>query len=250
MLNIIPIPAFQDNYIWLIENGKHATVVDPGDAVPVVAALKQRGLKLSTILITHHHADHIGGVDALMAEFAPQVFAPQKEQYAFKHTSVHDNQTIHIQDLDLSLKVIDVGGHTLGHVAYYGANLLFCGDTLFGCGCGRLFEGTPTQMFESLQKIAALPESTAVYCAHEYTEHNLQFAQLVESNNAVLKDRTQMTKVLRSSGQPSVPSNIGLELATNPFLRCRSPEIMAYLNLPQGDPIAVFTALRAMRNQF
>jgi hydroxyacylglutathione hydrolase len=250
MLNIIPIPAFQDNYIWLIENGKHATVVDPGDAVPVVAALKQRGLKLSTILITHHHADHIGGVDTLMAEFAPQVLAPQKEQYAFKHTPVHDNQTIHIQDLDLSLKVIDVGGHTLGHVAYYGANLLFCGDTLFGCGCGRLFEGTPTQMFESLQKIAALPESTAVYCAHEYTEHNLQFAQLVESNNAALKDRTQMTKMLRSSGQPSVPSNIALELATNPFLRCRSPEIMAYLNLPQADPIAVFTALRAMRNQF
>jgi hydroxyacylglutathione hydrolase len=250
MLNIIPIPAFQDNYIWLIENGTHATVVDPGDAAPVIAALKQHGLKLSTILITHHHADHIGGVDALMAEFAPQVFAPQKEQYAFKHTPVHDNQTIHIQDLDLSLKVIDVGGHTLGHVAYYGANLLFCGDTLFGCGCGRLFEGTPAQMFNSLQKIAALPENTAVYCAHEYTEHNLQFAQLVEANNAALKDRTQMTKALRSSGQPSLPSNITLELATNPFLRCRSPEIMAYLNLPQGDPIAVFTALRAMRNQF
>lgn len=250
MLNIIPIPAFQDNYIWLIENGTHATVVDPGDATPVVAALKQRGLKLSTILITHHHADHIGGVNTLMAEFAPQVFAPQKEEYAFKHTPVDDNQTIHIQDLDLSLKVIDVGGHTLGHVAYYGANLLFCGDTLFGCGCGRLFEGTPAQMFDSLQKIAALPESTAIYCAHEYTEHNLQFAQLVESNNAALKDRTQMTKALRSSGQPSLPSNIALELATNPFLRCRSPEIMAYLNLPQADPIAVFTALRAMRNQF
>ena len=250
MLNIIPIPAFQDNYIWLIENGTHATVVDPGDAAPVIAALKQHGLKLSTILITHHHADHIGGVDALMAEFAPQVLAPQKEQYAFKHTPVHDNQTIHIQDLDLSLKVIDVGGHTLGHVAYYGANLLFCGDTLFGCGCGRLFEGTPAQMFNSLQKIAALPENTAVYCAHEYTEHNLQFAQLVEANNAALKDRTQMTKALRSSGQPSLPSNITLELATNPFLRCRSPEIMAYLNPPQADPIAVFTALRAMRNQF
>lgn len=250
MLNIIPIPAFQDNYIWLIENGRNATVVDPGDAAPVIAVLKERDLKLSTILITHHHSDHIGGVDGLIAEFSPEIYASQKEQYAFKHTPVHDNQTIYIQDLDLSLNVMDVGGHTLGHVAYYGANSLFCGDTLFGGGCGRLFEGTPAQMFASLQKIAALPKKTAVYCAHEYTEHNLQFAKSVEKNNPALIERISASRDLREAGLATIPSSIELELATNPFLRCTSPEIIKILGLKNENQIDVFTTLRQMRNHF
>ncbi|MFZ9642762.1 MAG: hydroxyacylglutathione hydrolase, partial [Candidatus Methylopumilus sp.] len=189
MLNIIPISAFQDNYIWLIENGSQAAIVDPGDAAPVIAALNKQGLKLSTILITHHHADHIGGVDRLIREYSPTVYAPKKEHYSFAHTAVSEGELIHLADLNLTLEVMDVGGHTLGHLAYYGANLLFCGDTLFGGGCGRLFEGTPEQMLRSLQKIARLPAETLVYCAHEYTEHNLQFAKSVEKNNADLNKR-------------------------------------------------------------
>ena len=250
MLNIIPIPAFQDNYIWLIENGSHAAVVDPGDAAPVISALKQRGLKLTTILITHHHADHIGGVEALIQAFSPQVYAPKKEQYNFQHIAVSDNQTIHLSDLDLSFKVMDVGGHTLGHVAYYGANSLFCGDTLFGGGCGRLFEGTAEQMFSSLQKIASLPEDTAVYCAHEYTEHNLDFAQTVEKNNKALNERVIATRTTRLAGQPTIPSSIKLERDTNPFLRCSSDEIRLNLKLQHADLVEVFSTLRQMRNNF
>ena len=250
MLNIIPIPAFQDNYIWLIEDGTHAAVVDPGDAVPVIAAVEARGLKLSSILITHHHADHIGGVEALMREYSPEVFAPAKERYAFDHTPVNDGQTIYIEDLNLTLGVMDVGGHTLDHVAYYGANSLFCGDTLFGAGCGRLFEGTPAQMYASLEKIATLPDETAVYCAHEYTEHNLQFAKRVEAHNPDVAARINSTRTLRSEGRPSLPSTIGLERATNPFLRCTSTDIMTHLGLSSASPVEVFTELRARRNLF
>ena len=250
MLNIIPISAFQDNYIWIIENGTHAAVVDPGDAEPVISALKKRGLELTTILITHHHEDHIGGVNELMREFAPEIYAPAKEQYHFSHIAVHDNQTINIPKLNLSLKVMDVGGHTLGHVAYYGENAIFCGDTLFGGGCGRLFEGTPEQMFLSLEKIAALPNETAVYCAHEYTEHNLQFAKTVEKNNLALIDRISCSRKTRLAGLPTIPSSIKLELATNPFLRCTSQEIRESLGLQDANPIEIFTRLRQLRNQF
>jgi hydroxyacylglutathione hydrolase len=250
MLNIIPIQAFQDNYIWLIENGSHAAVVDPGDAIPVIATLKQKGLTLSTILITHHHADHIGGVERLINEFSPKVYAPKKEQYTFPHTAVNDSQIIHMPELNLSLKVMDVGGHTLGHVAYYGANSLFCGDTLFGGGCGRIFEGTPQQMFASLQKIADLPSETLVYCAHEYTEHNLQFAKSVESNNPDLDERINKARMTRLNGLSTIPSSIKVELATNPFLRCSSNEIRINLNLQNADPIDVFITLRKMRNLF
>ena len=250
MLNIIPIPAFEDNYIWLIENGVHATVIDPGDDVPVISVLEQRGLSLTHILITHHHADHIGGVNRLIDQFSPKVYAPEKEQYSFPHICVSDQQTLHIKDLNISFEVIDVGGHTLGHVAYYGANSLFCGDTLFGGGCGRIFEGTPTQMFTSLRKIANLPIETSVFCAHEYTEHNLQFAKSVEKNNPDLIERIRQASITRAAGLPTIPSSIKLELATNPFLRCASMEISQSLNMQHADPIEIFTTLRQMRNQF
>ena len=250
MLNIIPISAFQDNYIWLIENGSQAAVVDPGDAAPVIAALNKQGLKLSTILITHHHADHIGGVDRLIREYSPTVYAPKKEHYAFEHTAVSEGELIHLADLNLTLEAMDVGGHTLGHLAYYGANLLFCGDTLFGGGCGRLFEGTPEQMLRSLQKIAQLPAETLVYCAHEYTEHNLQFAKSVEKNNADLNKRILAAHATRAAGLATIPSSIALELATNPFLRCDSTEIRQTLAMQQADTVEVFARLRQMRNQF
>ena len=250
MTTITPIPAFQDNYIWLISNDQHAVVVDPGDAAPVIAYLKQHQLTLDAILVTHHHADHIGGIDELARHYPCKIYAPLKEKYDFNHESVTDKQIIYLNNLQLSLEVLEVPGHTLDHVAYYGANSLFCGDTLFGAGCGRLFEGTPTQMFNSLKKLAHLPPATAVYCAHEYTERNLQFALTLEPNNQDLTDRINQTKTLRAANKPSLPSNIDLELRTNPFLRCDSVEIAGTVGLKGRELIEIFTAIRQARNQF
>ena len=250
MIRISPIPAFQDNYIWLIHNHQYAVVVDPGDATPVIAYLEQHQLKLEAVLITHHHADHIGGVEDLLAYQACKVYAPKKEQYLFAHQAVADHQNIQFEHLPIQLEVIEVPGHTLGHVAYYGANSLFCGDTLFGAGCGRLFEGTPPQMFSSLQKLASLGPETAVYCAHEYTERNLAFAETLEPLNLNLQTRIIETKRLRANHQPSLPSSIELELQTNPFLRCHSKEIARNLNLANAELIEIFTALREARNSF
>jgi hydroxyacylglutathione hydrolase len=247
---ISAIPAFQDNYIWLITHGNHAAVVDPGDAVPVINYLKAHQLNLDAILITHHHADHIGGVDDLLKHYSAQVYAPQKEVYKFPHIAVADGQSVQLQHLNLSLQVMEIPGHTLGHVAYYGANSLFCGDTLFGGGCGRLFEGTPAQMLNSLQRIAALPQQTAIYCAHEYTEHNLQFAKTLEPNNQALIQRIAETRIIRAQGKPSLPSFLKLELETNPFLRCQLPQIAEKIGLRSNDTLAVFTAVRQLRNHF
>ena len=219
MLKIRPIPAFQDNYIWLIQNGNHVAVVDPGDAAPVISTLQNENLTLDAILITHHHNDHIGGVQSLLKEYQTQVFAPTNEHFDFTHQAVRENDLIQLPNLKLNLSVIDIPGHTNGHVAYYGLNHLFCGDTLFGGGCGRLFEGTYEQLFNSLNKLAALPDETLIYCAHEYTEHNLRFASLVDSKNLALINRIAITRKVRASNKPSLPSSIGLEKETNPFLR-------------------------------
>lgn len=259
-LQIIPIPAFKDNYIWLAHNGSHALIVDPGDAAPVIACLQQLNLTLTSILITHHHADHIGGVAALIAAYADiTVYAPKLEQYAFQHINVAEPDTIELSELNLKLKVLDLPGHTLGHIAYYtdensnnspAHNYLFCGDTLFGAGCGRLFEGTPKQMLASLQKLAQLPLATQVYCTHEYTLHNINFALSLEPNNLALLQRQQATIALRQKQQASLPSTIGLELASNPFLRCNSLEIQASLGLKNASELQVFTAMREMRNHY
>ena len=250
MLKIRPIPAFQDNYIWLIQNGNHVAVVDPGDAVPVISTLQNENLTLDAILITHHHNDHIGGVQSLLKEYQTQVFAPTNEHFDFTHQAVRENDLIQLPNLKLNLSVIDIPGHTNGHVAYYGLNHLFCGDTLFGGGCGRLFEGTYEQLFNSLNKLAALPDETLIYCAHEYTEHNLRFASLVDSKNLALINRIASTKKVRASNKPSLPSSIGLEKETNPFLRCDDQLITSALGLQAPDPIAVFKTLRDMRNNF
>lgn len=250
MLKIRPIPAFQDNYIWLIQNGNHVAVVDPGDAAPVISTLQNENLTLDAILITHHHNDHIGGVQSLLKEYQTQVFAPTNEHFDFTHQSVRENDLIQLPNLKLNLSVIDIPGHTNGHVAYYGLNHLFCGDTLFGGGCGRLLEGTYEQLFNSLNKLAALPDETLIYCAHEYTEHNLRFASLVDSKNLVLINRIASTKKVRASNKPSLPSSIGLEKETNPFLRCHDQLITSALGLQAADPIAVFKTLRDMRNNF
>ena len=250
MLKITPIPAFQDNYIWMIQNGNHVAVVDPGDAAPVISTLQKENLTLDAILITHHHNDHIGGVQNLLKEFQTQVFAPANESFDFPHQPVHENDLIQLPNLRLNLSVLDIPGHTIGHVAYYGLNHLFCGDTLFGGGCGRLFEGTYEQLFNSLQKLAALPGETLVYCAHEYTEQNLRFAIQVDSENPALIDRIAFTKKIRASNTPSLPSSIGLEKTTNPFLRCDNQMIASTLELQAPDTITVFKTLRNMRNNF
>ena len=250
MTMITPIPAFQDNYIWLISNSQHAVVVDPGDAAPVIAYLKKHKLTLDAILVTHHHADHIGGIDELARHHPCKIYAPLKEKYDFTHEAVTDNQIIHLDNLQLSLEVLDVPGHTLGHVAYYGANSLFCGDTLFGAGCGRLFEGTPAQMFSTLQKLAQLPANTQIYCAHEYTERNLQFALTVEPNNPALLRRIEQTHAARMAGKPSLPSSMASELSTNPFLRCHSSEIAKKMGLEGRELLEIFTAIRQARNVF
>lgn len=249
-LEILPIPAFADNYIWLLQRGRHAAVVDPGDAAPVIAALDRYSLTLGAILITHHHADHIGGVETLLRQYAVPVFAPARGSYDFPHVAVSEGDRVALDALALELAVIETPGHTLDHVAYYGANCLFCGDTLFSAGCGRLFEGTAAQMHASLQRLAALPGATAVYCTHEYTEHNLRFARMLEPDNAVLATHQLQVAALRREGRPTLPTSIALEREINPFLRCGEDAIRTASGCEKGDQAQIFSAIREMRNHY
>ena len=256
MLNVLTIPAFQDNYLWLIHDGEHAAVVDPGDAAPIVAALEQHALSLAAILLTHHHADHVGGVPALLERFQVPVFGPRSEAIPQVSQGLGEGDTVTIPELHLTLDVFDVPGHTRGHIAYFASSQrwLFCGDTLFAGGCGRLFEGTPQQMVASLDKLAALPDETKVYCAHEYTLSNLRFAREAEPGNAALLARLQAEQAKRDRGEPTVPSTIALEKQTNPFLRFREPAIADVLirqqQLQDKAPTAIFAALRQWKNVY
>lgn len=251
MFEISFIPAFKDNYIWLLTQGRRAFVVDPGDAAPALARLEADGLVLEGILITHHHADHQGGVAELTARYQPQVFAPAKESITGCTHPLYGGERIEV--LGQSVAVMAVPGHTLGHLAYAAPGALFCGDTLFGAGCGRLFEGTPEQMSASLDSIAALPDETRVYCAHEYTEMNLRFALAVEPESTALQERVRRVAALRAAGLPSVPSTLAEEKATNPFLRCTDPVVVAaglQHAAVDASKTAVFAAIRGWRNVF
>ncbi len=253
MFDVIRIPAFKDNYIWLLRKGAAAAVIDPGDARPVLEVLERERLTLSAILVTHHHADHQGGVGRLLAHYSADVFGPAAESITGRTTPVRGGDMVRIPFCDIEFRVLDVPGHTLGHVAYYGAGCLFCGDTLFGAGCGRLFEGTATQMADSLARLAALPDQTAVYCAHEYTQANLRFALAVEPGNRCLRSRAEAVSLARGEGLPTIPSTIALEKASNPFLRCGEPEVVASARrrVPEAkDSVAVFAALRAWKDGF
>lgn len=251
MFEVSFIPAFKDNYIWLLQRDRRAFVVDPGDAAPVIERLESDGLDLAGILITHHHADHQGGVEALLQRWPVPVFAPAAESITGCSHPLSGGESVPV--LGVQVRVLAVPGHTLGHLAYLAGDRLFCGDTLFGAGCGRLFEGTPAQMAASLDQLAALPPATQIHCAHEYTEANLRFALAVEPDNPAIGNRVAQVAGLRAAGRPSVPSMLAEELATNPFLRCReSAVIAAALRAGAADtsPVAVFAAIRAWRNRF
>ena len=253
---IIPIPAFADNYLWLLHDGQRALIVDPGDAQPVQHALQENGLQLASILVTHHHADHTGGVDALREATGATVHGPAREQIPGPFHKLRGGDTVNA--LGLGFEVIDVPGHTAGHIAFYtpdvdGRPLLFCGDTLFSGGCGRLFEGTPAQMLASLDRLAALPGNTRVCCTHEYTLSNLRFALAVEPDNGELISYHARCVDLREHGKPTLPTSIAQELLINPFLRTRQATVMAAAR--RFDPAAhddntVFDAIRQWKNQF
>ena len=253
---LFPISAFADNYLWLLHDGKRALVVDPGDAEPVLRALEQSALQLESILVTHHHADHTGGVDALRKATGAKVYGPANERIPAPFEPLHEGDSVHTLGLDF--QVLDVPGHTAGHIAFYapdvdGQPLLFCGDTLFSGGCGRLFEGTPAQMLASLDKLAALPGATRVCCAHEYTLDNLRFALAVEPDNTGLAAYQQHCLRLRAQGQPTLPSSIQQEILINPFLRTRQATLVSAarrFDASVHDDTTVFAALRQWKNQF
>jgi len=253
-LRIHPVPAFEDNYLWVLEDGRHAAVVDPGDEHPVQAFLESRGLELAAILATHHHGDHVGGLEWLAKRWGCEVFGPAGEEIDGLTRRLREGDRIVVPGLELEFSVLDVPGHTRGHIAYVGADAVFCGDTLFSCGCGRLFEGTPAQMADSLSKLARLPAATRVYCAHEYTMANIRFALAVEPGNARLFERSLRDAAARKAGRPTLPGTIGEELDTNPFLRCAAPEVVAsasrHAGRPLATPVEVFTAVREWKNGF
>ena len=254
MLQVVPVAAFKDNYVWTLRNASHAAVVDPGEARPVLDYLKRERLALAAILATHHHPDHVGGIAELVERFRVPVFGPKNEPIPTLTQPVSEGDRVSIPELGVSFSVLDIPGHTRAHVAYYGAGALFCGDTLFACGCGRLFEGTADQMFVSLSKLAALPDDTKVYCGHEYTLANIGFARAVEPDNDALSAREQRDRKLRDAGKPTLPSTLGDEKATNPFLRCREPAVIEsankYLGARVADPVRVFAAIRDWKNKF
>ena len=254
MMAIHAVPAFSDNYLWVIEREGKAACVDPGDAAPIAAFLAARGLELTCILATHHHGDHVGGLATLKARFGCPAYGPAHEAIAGLDHRLGEGDRITVPGLGMELSVLDVPGHTAGHIAYVGEGAVFCGDTLFACGCGRLFEGTPGQMSESLGKLARLPAATQAYCAHEYTLSNIRFAQAVEPGNVALEDRRARDQARRDRGEPTVPSTIDEERATNPFLRCHVPEVIDAASRRAGkalrDPVEVFATLREWKNQF
>jgi hydroxyacylglutathione hydrolase len=258
MITIIPIPAFADNYIWTLRSGGNAVVVDPGDAAPVLEYLDREKLALTAILATHHHNDHVGGVPSLVARYGVPVFGPARESIPERTRALGDGNEIDVPGLALRLRVMDIPGHTAGHIAFFGevsgVPSVFCGDTLFAAGCGRIFEGTPEQMWSSLSALAALPAETQVYCGHEYTLANLRFALAVEPDNRDVWDRQAREQAKRDRGEVTLPSTIGDERRTNPFLRAPVPHVRdaaaAHAGAPLATDVEAFAALRAWKNVF
>ncbi|NOU01297.1 MAG: hydroxyacylglutathione hydrolase [Gallionella sp.] len=253
MFNITAIPAFQDNYIWAIHNKRHVVVVDPGDAVPVLNFLTEKNLELTAILCTHRHNDHIGGIAKLRAEYHVPVYGRSHPNNPHITEDLREGEQITLPEFNLSFGILEIPGHLDDHIAFVNPDILFCGDVLFGAGCGRNKEGTLAQLHHSLQRLSQLPDETRVYCAHEYTTANIQFALACEPSNLDLQLRSKNVKQLRAANIPSLPSTVALEKSTNPFLRCTEAEIIHTLQhrgLQEITELSVFTALREWRNVF
>lgn len=254
MTHIWPVEAFSDNYIWILEGSQsnRVTVVDPGDAAPVIAALDERELTVGAVLITHHHGDHVGGLPDLIRRYHPPVYGSSTESVPGVDHPVSDADVVALTDLGLAFEVLALPGHTSGHIGFIGDGCAFVGDTLFAGGCGRVFEGTMEQMHASVSRLAGLAAGTKAYCAHEYTLANLRFARAVEPDNAALADRLAAAEAARAEDQPTVPSTIGFELATNPFLRCSEPAVVASASAHAGRALApgaeVFAVVRSWKD--
>jgi len=260
-MKVSMIKAFSDNYIWAISSnvGEKMALVDPGDANVCIEFIEQHQLQLSSILITHHHADHVGGINKLVdycksKQWPLTIYGPESENIPHCDVTLNESQTVILADLDLEFAVIDLPGHTSGHIAYLSQDNLFCGDTLFSGGCGRLFEGTPSQMLSSLEKLSALPERTHVYCAHEYTQANLNFALTVEPCNSELVFYYNQVLQLREEGIATIPTSVMLEKKINPFLRCDQPSLMTSASEFSGDEVndklEAFTIIRNWKDNF
>jgi hydroxyacylglutathione hydrolase len=256
MVNVLTIPSFNDNYIWLIKDSQsqHCIVVDPGDAAPVIEMVNSQSLVIDAIIITHKHHDHIGGVETLLTSFDYDINVYSKIKHFPSITEVQEGQVITFFAGHFSLKVMEVPGHTLDHVVYYNDEMLFCGDTLFSAGCGRVFEGSHQQMFDSLCRLCQLSDETKVYCAHEYTENNLAFAYAIEPKNKPLLSYMQQVAKKRQLGLPSIPTSIGVEKTINPFLRCEDAILINHLQNRLAKPLVAglqtFTALRNYKDNF
>ncbi len=256
-LNVRPVRAFSDNYIWLIEapcGHDQVVAVDPGEAAPVMTELQRSGASLAAILLTHHHPDHVGGVPELLRHWAVPVIGPDDTRIAQRTLTVHDGERCELAELGLCFETLAVPGHTLSHIAFWGHGALFCGDTLFSAGCGRMFEGTPTQMNASLTKLRSLPPDTRMFCGHEYTAANLRFALTVDPHNGGALEYQSRVAAVRAQGNPSLPSTLALEIRVNPFLRCDDPTVVRAAEAHAGrslqDPAEVFGVLRAWKDQF
>jgi len=251
---VVALRAFADNYIWTIRDGSFAVVVDPGDAQPVIDYLESENLTLVAILNTHHHADHVGGNAALLARTAVPVYGPRDERIPEVSMRLADGQRFTLPHFGIELETLEIPGHTRSHIAFYGGGMLFSGDTLFAAGCGRLFEGTPRQMHDSLTRLSRLPDDTRVYCGHEYTLSNLRFAKAAEPANQQLPALEARMQALCDAGQPTLPSTIAQEKATNPFVRVSVPDVArsasARAGKPLTDPVSVLAEIRDWKNNF
>ncbi|HCJ50297.1 MAG TPA: hydroxyacylglutathione hydrolase [Gallionella sp.] len=257
MFNITAISAFTDNYIWAIHNDRHAVIVDPGEAAPVLSFLAARKLALTGIFCTHRHHDHIGGIAELRAVYNVPVFGRRHEKNPHISHAVREGEQVNLNEFGLVFDIMEIPGHLDDHIAFIATNItppiLFCGDVLFGAGCGKNFEGTVAQLHHSLQRLSRLPDITLAYCAHEYTASNLRFALACEPGNSAVQQRVEKTREMRAGNLPTVPFTLALEKATNPFLRCNADEIIKTLQqrgLTDTRAINVFTALRAWRDNF
>lgn len=251
-MKVTPIPAFRDNYIWVLHDEHVAVLVDPGEAAPILAWLQQRQVRPLAILATHHHRDHVGGIEELLRYYPMPVYGPAQEAIPGKSHPLAGGEHLVFQELSLELEVLATPGHTLGHIGFHGEGALFCGDALFSCGCGRVFEGTPEQMHASLSRLGSLPPETRIYCAHEYTLPNIAFAQEVEPDNRALQQRRRQSRELRRAGLPTLPVSLAEEREYNPFLRSDHPDVITAASRYAGRPLppgaAVFATIRAWKD--